>query len=454
MTSIPREDAMSTLSPSRFSRRGVLGLAAAGLLGAAGCARGAGGGGTELRQPQSKVPTQFQNRKHKLVVWVSFGGSAGEAVNALGKAFNESQDETYAELQFQGDYDQTATKLTAALQSGTGPDLMIVNQTYQGKLMLQGLLEPLNGYLEAELPTYLPQLLSEWTVKDKVYQVPFARSTPIIYFNRDALGQAGLDDRAPESWEELRDWSGELAKLKDPKGKPMTGYVGDTDPWGFQAQVWHFGGLLSKGLEITIDQGGAVDAARFMQELYRSKRGIVGNREAFSNRFAAMAMVTTAAFTEIEKTSKFEVGAGFLPKGKGSGAPGGGAGWAMLAGVPAERKTAAAELIKFLARPENAAAWTVATGYLPVVQGAADQPVYRDRLKKSPYFDVAVQQLPESRSTDPVRSFLPGGRPLIEPGLQKMFVNFEDCDKTLHDLKAKLDSAAGPIREQYEKFYA
>ena len=52
---------------------------------------------------------------------------------------------------------------------------------------------------------FYPALMMNGTYKGKMYGIPFQRSTIVMYWNKDAFKEAGLDpDRPPANW------SGEL----------------------------------------------------------------------------------------------------------------------------------------------------------------------------------------------------------------------------------------------------
>ena len=55
--------------------------------------------------------------------WHCFGGTIGEAIQATVDAFNASQEEIQVIAQYQGAYDDTLTKLKAALPADEGPDV-------------------------------------------------------------------------------------------------------------------------------------------------------------------------------------------------------------------------------------------------------------------------------------------------------------------------------------------
>ena len=40
--------------------------------------------------------------------------------------------------------------------------------------------------------------------------MPWARSTPLFYYNKEHYADAGLPDRAPETWAEMKEFAGKL----------------------------------------------------------------------------------------------------------------------------------------------------------------------------------------------------------------------------------------------------
>ena len=105
-------------------------------------------------------------------------------------------------------------------------------------------------------------------MKGQSWAVPFARSTPILYYNRDAFAKAGLPDRAPRTWSELRSWVPELAKVQSGGRSLRTIAFAKIDgDWQFQGNVWQFGGAYSRGLDVTIDEAGAVAAGEWQRQM-------------------------------------------------------------------------------------------------------------------------------------------------------------------------------------------
>ena len=443
--------------PGRISRRQALLSGAGAILGAvglAGCARGPGGAKEgSFDQVGAAVPAQYEKRK-VIVAWHSFGGTNGEAMMALTDKFNRSQNDIYLDMQFQGSYDTTLEKLTGALQSGSAPDLVTVSEGSQGKLELQQIAQPMNEFFsDEELSRFNKVMLSQWMVGDEVTQLPFARSTPLFYFNRDLYAEIGLPDRAPKTWKEFSEWGAEIHQHKDPHGDPMIMMASDTSAWEYQGYVWEFGGKLSDGLDVTLNKDGAADAADYLRNLCQKKYMAVAAQDTFNNAFAAGGMYSTASIANITKTAKFRLGVGFMPAEKERACPTGGSGFTMPKGIDRSNKEAAAEVLRFLAQADNAAYWTISTGYVPIVDDAAKSEVFLNKAKEDPNYLMAVHQLKYARSTDPVRSFVPGAGTICSQYISLLYQSDEPVQPLLDRWTSALTRSAENVRPQYEALF-
>lgn len=455
MIAIPEE-----VSARRISRRNLLGLTAAVSVtvpGLASCAKGAGRTGASFGQVDVKPPTQYAKRQN-IVLWTSWNSTNGKALDALLKAFNDSQSDIYAQAQFQGNYFDASSKLSAAIQAKKVPDIVGFGDTLWESFFVNDYIEDLDGYADkAFKDSFVPKLAEVGYIKDKFYWVPFARSTPIFYYNKDLFAKAGLPDRGPETWSELREWGAQITKVKV-NGKPakVTSFTG-TDDWEFQASVWAFGGSYSDGLDVKIDTGGAVECAEWMRKLIFDDKMAYLEAEYgtnFNNGLVAAYMNSTGALRGTYEAAKFDVGCSPLPKQVDYGVPPGGAGLSILKPVPKERKDAAFEVIKFLSTPESSAKWALSTGYLPVVKDAINQADYAAKLKSDPNVRVAVDQLTKVRQDDAIRAWIPKASPTIYQGLQKIYGDNQPAQKVLSSIADDLREAAKKIEPTYNKYYS
>ena len=63
--------------------------------------------------------------------------------------FNQSQKDVVVENQFQGSYEETGQKLTAALQARTAPEISILSDVWWFKFYLNKAIIPLDDLLKA-----------------------------------------------------------------------------------------------------------------------------------------------------------------------------------------------------------------------------------------------------------------------------------------------------------------
>ncbi|ONI68996.1 hypothetical protein BWI15_35050 [Kribbella sp. ALI-6-A] len=425
----------------------------AGVASLAGC--GYRSPDAEYKQPAGAVPKQYAGRT-RVVFWSSYGGTNGKAVDKLVAKFNESQTDVYVEAQFQGSYDDVAQKIAAGLIARQTPDLAVLSDVTWERFFLNDALEPLNGYFTDGFgpAVFHSKLFNEYVVKGQSWCVPFARSTPILYYNRDVFAKAGLPDRAPRTWSELRSWGATLAKV-DANGRPMrTLALAKVDgDWQFQGNVWQFGGAYSKGLDVTIDEDGAVAAGEFQRQLIHiDGHGYMASSPMtdFAGGLVAMCQDSTGGLKSAMSKAKFKVGAGFIPSEVAAGLATGGGGIGMFRNASAERKQAAAKFLEFLATPENSAWWTTQSGYLPVVDKAREDPALKKLVADEPNYGVAIAQLVNARPQDAIRLYGRNANVAIYTGLQQIYADNADPKKVFASVARRLEAIADEVSRLYE----
>ncbi len=434
---------------TRHTRRGAISLSAAITAGAALAACGGEATGGSGAPAASSAPV-------KIVYWGAFGGNLGKTQEEVVKQFNDVQKNVVVEHQFQGSYADAANKLTAAMQAKQAPELVVLSDVWWYKFYLNKALQPLDDLIKSEkvdAKDYVDSLFNEYVQGGKSYALPFARSTPLFYYNKDIWKKAGLPDRAPKTWDEFtKDFVPKLKSVIDSKqfvfAHPSSAsYIA----WVFQGVIWQFGGAFSdKDFKIQIGEPKGVQAGEF----YRSsiKDGWAQASKDVDADFRGGVTVALIGSTgglvghEQAADGKFGVGTGFLPEGPaGFGCPTGGAGVSMVAGLSKEKQSAAFQFLNFSTNPRTQAFWSQQTGYMPVRKSTIDSKEMLDFLKLKPNFKTALDQLPRTKFQDSARVFIPNGDEIIGKGLERITVQQEAPSVVWKDITEILTKEAEPV---------
>ncbi|MGO1506222.1 MAG: ABC transporter substrate-binding protein [Brachybacterium sp.] len=445
--------------PRSLSRRSLLGAGGTlSLLALAACGGSGGGGrsGQTFDQVDGDTPEEYAERQ-RVVMWNPWGGKSGEELVRQQQLFNESQEEFYVEVQTFDGYDGVDTRIATALQARAIPDLAGFGETTWHRLFLNEVLEPLDAHFDDEwnAETYQPALLEEGRYNDQVFWLPQGRSTPLFYYNKEVFEQAGLPDRAPETWSEFREWGNQI-KGTDYRGEKISMRAYSvSDDWYIQGLSWNFGGGYSdENLNLTMSEQGMLDALAFDRAvIHEDKSSYVASDMVvdFKAGLVATVCTSTGSLGGIVEEADFEFGAGFLPREVEAGVPTGGGGISLMKNASEESKAGAIAFLKFLASPENSAAWTLASGYLPNTIAAAESEEFTARVEETPAFGVALEQLEIARQSDSVRLNIPATVPEMRTVIQRVNTNNEDPAAVIGEAETAIAEAKAAVQETFDR---
>jgi trehalose/maltose transport system substrate-binding protein len=122
------------------------------------------------------------------------------------------------------------------LQEGVStPDVYGIDCIWSGAL--SDYLVDLNAYLSSELPSQVPEIVSNYMVRGKLVAIPYQPNVGVLYYRTDLLLKYGYST-PPRTWDELEQMSVRIQKGERAQG--------DQDFWGF---VWP--GSISEGFAST-----------------------------------------------------------------------------------------------------------------------------------------------------------------------------------------------------------
>lgn len=361
------------------------------------CQGSTGPAGSDADAAASKKPVD-------ITFWYAYGDTVGKTNEALVKQFNESQNEVKVSAQFQGaDYNTLQAKLQAAIAARNGPDVTVIENLATGPFANAGVLQDLSGLAEQEhddMSDFIPLMLGNSYFNNKLYALPYMRSTNILYLNLTMLKAAGLDPAGPKTWDELAEYA---RKLNDPGHH--YGITTPLDYTRFESFIKEAGGdILSKdGTKAIFNSPQGVEALDFWRKLhqdgvadlpYGDKMGEVALQN-FSNQKAAMTIVSTAYITSFAAAAKqngFELGAVVMPKKVNSESTGLGSNLAMLANLTPEKQAAAWKFLKWMTNTEQTATTSIMTGYLPTRHSAINGSRMQAVFQQNAVFKVASDQ--------------------------------------------------------------
>lgn len=331
-------------------------------------------------------------------------GANGDNMTAMIEEFNATNEfGITVEGVFQGSYDETLSKITAAVGAGDNPVVAVVASGGIEALADAGVLADMMPYMKRDgfdldnIPEGLHHYMS-WE-EGKALVVPYLVSSPILYYNK------AMWPKAPETIQEL--YAG-AKKIYDESGIPGfgihmdVGYLqrpviislgvnGLLTADGMTADALDNGEMLTyltdwqngvkEGYIMAPEVTNAADAIK--QSFYQGQLGMFGASSG--------GLKNTMKLCE---ENNIDLGIGTYVGYDGYCASIGGGSLAILeSNSSPQEKAAAWEFIKFLYSDENIVRLHQDTGYLPMTYSAAKSQECQDFWKEYPGFQTAFNQL-------------------------------------------------------------
>jgi sn-glycerol 3-phosphate transport system substrate-binding protein len=347
---------------------------------------------------------------------VAVGGPITKIIDAFAADFEKENPGIKLRPIYSGSYQESIAKALTAVKSGDPPVTSILLSTDMFTLIDEDAIVPFDDLIKtaddkAWLKSFYPAFMENSQTGGKTWGIPFQRSTVVLFYNKDAFKEAGLDpNHPPATWTEMREYAQKLTK-RDASG--------NVSQWGVQIPssgfpYWLFQGLTIEngvnlmnqaGTEVYYDKPEVVGALSYWLDLVNKYKvhppGIVEwgtTPKDFFERKVAMMWTTTGNLTNVKANAKFDFGVAMLPASKQRGSPtGGGNFYIFKKSTPAQRE-AALKFIRWVTTPERAAQWGIDTGYVAVRADAWETPVMKKYVAGFPAAAVARDQLPYAKA--------------------------------------------------------
>jgi len=341
---------------------------------------------------------------------VAVGGPITKIIDGYVADFMRAEPSVKVRPIYAGSYVDTLTKAVTATKAGTGPQMAVLLAVDAYSLVDDDLILPFDTLAtsaedKAWLSGFYPAFLRNGQIDGHLWGIPFQRSTIVLYYNKAAFQEAGLDpDKAPVNWAEHADF----AMKATTRGGDRTTRWGVEIPatgfsyWLFQALAAEAGSELANanGTKVNFNDPGCVQALQYWMDLTtRGKShppGIVDWGTAprdFLEGKTAMLWHTTGNLSNIRANAKFPLGVAMLPAQARRGSPTGGGNFHLFKGATPAQQSACLRLLKFLTSPERAAQWGIDTGYVATRPDAWETEAMKRYVAGFPQAAVARDQL-------------------------------------------------------------
>ncbi len=374
---------------------GCGGAAAPASTGSASSSAGSGSGsGTSSSAQPSSQPVAFD-----FDYPVGVSGPLATIMTNLVNQFNSTHPGIKVTPVFAGSYQQTLAKVETGIQAGNPPPVAVLNHTAVFDLLHLQAIQPLDSIVQAG--NFYPAMLKP-EVQGHYWSAPFQRSTVVLYYNKDLFQKAGLDpSHGPATLSQL---------VSDAQAiQQKTGVTGIEIPsdgtvyWEFQPFAIDQGSNLagSNGTTTYFNSPAVQAGLQFWMDLsHKYKVEPVGILpwNTVPNDFeagkTAMIVHSSGSLASILQNSKFQVGVAFMPKGTATDVTNlGGGDFYLMKGISPAVQQAAITFIKWMTAPDQAASWSMQTGYVAVSPADYQVPAMVAYTKKYPQALVAPAQL-------------------------------------------------------------
>lgn len=344
--------------------------------------------------------------------WHAMGGANGERIDRMATEFNAMQSDYVIVPTYKGNYTETMTAAIAAFRAGEQPHLVQVFEVGTATMMAaEGAIYPVEEMMsDAGEPfdgsDYLSAVVSYYeTPEGELLSMPFNSSSPVMWYNADALAAAGVE--VPTTWDEV-----EAAAQALVDNGMACGLSFGWQSWVMieNYSAWHDmpmgtqeNGFAGFDTEFTFNTEAVANRLQRIADMQEGNLFVYGGRRGdslplFTNGECGMWMNSSAYYGSIVAQADFEFGQTMLPLDTDvADAPqnsiiGGATLW-VLRGHDAAEYEGLAQFMTYLSSSEVQAWWSQETGYVPITTAAYELGQEQGFYAENPGTDTAIQQL-------------------------------------------------------------
>lgn len=395
---------------------------------------------------------------------VAVGGPITKIVDGMVETFEKSHPNIKIKSIYAGSYQDSVAKALTAQKGGNPPQLAVLLSTDMFTLIDEDAIVPFDPLVQSEedkkwLGGFYKAFMANSQTGGKTWGIPFQRSTIVMYYNKDMFKKAGLDpNQPPGTWDELVDTA---KKLTVADGAGQTTQWGLEIPSGGSFAYWLFQALTTPndvllmnedGNEVYFDKPAVIEALQFWHDLANKDKvmptGTIDwgtTPKDFLVGKTAMMWTTTGNLTNVRKNAAFDFGVAPMPKAKQGGSPTGGGNFYLFKDTTPEQRDAAYTFVKWMTNPQNAAQWSIDTGYVAVSPAAWETDTMKAYVKDVPQAVVARDQLKVSVAEFSTHENQRVTK-LLNDNIQAVLTNSKSASQAMKDAQRDADRILRPYK--------
>lgn len=339
--------------------------------------------------------------------WYSGGKTAVGVIQEIVDSFNESQSQYHVSTVTQADYDETYQKLQAGIAGNAAPDLVLLNVEAARNLDSKSLLADLQPMIDADgefqkdnyLSVFYDQGVDDANV---VFGLPAYGTTQVMYYNKAAFDEAGINADDIKTWADLADAAQKI--------KATGNYEYGWEPmWGADNMIdaaFSNGAKIfsDDGTQVTINTPEWVDVWESFRTwihddktmaIHSGGQGweywyatiddvIAGKAGGYTGSSGDQADLDFSIVAAMEQPA-WSSSTSSAPMAETKTL-------SVLEGSSDEEKQGAFEFIKYFTNADSQAKWTMSTGYVAVNQQINDNADYQAYVAENPQAAVPFAQ--------------------------------------------------------------
>lgn len=420
--------------------------------------------------------TVYAEDPRTITFWYSMSGNNGAVLQSLVDEFNETAGKEagiFVSGEYQGAYSAAQQKLSGAIIAGNLEDLPDMVQqgaltvatmnSYEETLRFEDILANYETSMTKDM--FVPNFLCASNIDGNAIGVPFSSSTVLLYYNKDAFAEAGLDPEvAPKTLKELGEYCEKLTK-KDENGEVTRyGIVMQPDSWFLSTWLCqqktedghayfadhHDGRMGGEATHTIFEEQGTMK--HFLEEYMAAyqqgqwKYISEDDRGEFAAGTVAMFIGSTSSFYSVVNAvgDKFAWGAAAVPTVDEtcSGVAAGGAALYVMNRGDEQKIKDTITFLEYLTSVDTQYKWYAQTGYFPINLATFETEALANRVKEYPQLQAAIDQLMNSDPTLQEPLLLASGLDsILSDNIIDLIEGNQTIDECVHNMAEQLDAA-------------